>query len=344
MVCPLCKTGKPPNEFPTATVTEDCHHAPLACLRCVVKHAKENGTCTNRNCDARVDPNSKIVQLFQAKLDRMFVDYRKVMKQRAQLLRPQGNVISVSTINGDTEWIPFHVSMRIDDIKDEIHQRLHLPKEQQRLLYNDTNLKPDMTLSDYNIGCNDNISLILPLYCIPEHLDHVIFDLSWEFPSVNPDFLDATCMAFDKTSFVQVIDWNHPANRYYLRNSIKHSEKSFTGPGAKTGHQTIHVYLKHVPHSITHLYFILSSWRSPNLSAFKNPSLKFYEASNDNANLCETTFTHALNSQAVIMCSVVRTGMKWQIFECSTGSLVGGNAKRYNPIRARIEELIRNEI
>lgn len=184
----------------------------------------------------------------------------------------------------------------------------------------------------------------MPLYCVPEHLDHVVFDLSWEFPSENPDFLDATCFAFEKEEFVQVIDWTHSTNKYYLNNSIKHSEKNLTGPGAKTGHQNIHVFLKKVPYNITHLYFTLSSWRSPNLSAFRNPSLKFYEAAAENINLCETTFTHALNSQAVIMCSAVRAGPKWQIFECGAGSLVGGNSKCYNPIRGRIADLIKNEL
>ena len=145
----------------------------------------------------------------------------------------------------------------------------------------------------------------------------MLFDLSWVFPGTNPDFLDATCFAFDKSEFVQVIDWNHPTNQYYLAGSVKHSEKNVTGPGDKTGHQTIHVYLKKVPTNISHLYFVLSSWKSPNLSAFQNPSLKFYETSSENINLCESTFTHALSSQAVIMCSAARVGKEWQILKCS---------------------------
>ncbi|XP_053401088.1 uncharacterized protein LOC128557590 [Mercenaria mercenaria] len=285
-----------------------------------------------------------MVEFFQTKLDRLFVDYSKVLEQRAMMLKPSGDLISVSTINGDTEWFPFRANMRIVELKREIGEKLGLKVEQQRLIYNDKNLKGDARLSDYNIGCNANISLIMPLYCIPEHLDHVVFDLSWEFPAVNPDFLDATCMAFEKDEFIQVIDWTHSSNEYYLNGSIKHSEKNLTGPGAKTGHQTIHVHLKRVPGKITHLYFTLSSWRSPNLSEFRNPSLKFYEASSENVNLCETTFGHALSSQAVIMCSAVRAGTKWQIFECGAGSLVAGNAKCYNPIRARIAELIDNEL
>ena len=198
-----------------------------------------------------------------------------------------------------------------------------------------------MRLKDYGIEKNATISLIVPLYCIPDNLDHVVFDLSWEFPSTNPDFLDATCMAFENTSFVQVIDWNHPTNDYFLKNSVRHTEKNLTGPGAKTGHQTIHVYLKKVPRNITHLFFTLSSWRSPNLSAFHNPSLRFYEASSEGVNLCSTTFTNALSSQAVIMCACICTGNEWFIEECGgADGLANGNAKRYNPIREKIVQLI----
>ena len=77
------------------------------------------------------------------------------------------------------------------------------------------------TLSDYNVTENSALSLIVPLYCIPENLDHVVFDLSWVFPKVNPDFLDASCLAFQKTEFIQVIDWNHSTNDYYLKGKLK---------------------------------------------------------------------------------------------------------------------------
>lgn len=127
-----------------------------------------------------------------------------------------------------------------------------------------------------------------------------------------------------------------------VSDAVEHSAKNETRAGGKIGHQTIHVYLKKLPSTVTHLYFTLSSWRSPNLSAFSNPSLQFYEASDSSTNLCSTTIGHALDSQAVIMCYMVRVSSQWQIFECDVGSLVNGNSKRYNPIRQRISELIKS--
>ena len=129
-------------------------------------------------------------------------------------------------------------------------------------------------LSDYKIQPNANLHLILPLYSVSSDLDDVVFDLSWEFPDKNADFLDATCMAFAKTDFVQVIDWNHSKNEYYLKNSIVHTEENVKDAGSRVGHQVIKVKLAKVPANITHLFFTLSSWKSSNLSGFKKPMLQ----------------------------------------------------------------------
>ena len=79
-------------------------------------------------------------------------------------------------------------------------------------------------LSDYKIPANSSILLIVPLYVVPENLNHVVFDLSWEFPRVNPDFLDASCLAFNGPNFIQLIDWNHSKNNYYLKGMYQYSE------------------------------------------------------------------------------------------------------------------------
>lgn len=130
---------------------------------------------------------------------------------------------------------------------------------------------------------------------------------------------------------------------FFSAGAIQHSTQNVKTAGGRIGHQTIHVYLKRLPSNITHLYFTLSSWKAANLSAFSNPSLQFYEASDPGTNLCSTTITHALSSQAVVICSVVRARNQWQIFECDLNGCVDGNTKKYNPIRERIAYLIENE-
>lgn len=350
MRCFICKKAKPPNEFPTTAISENCNHYPGHCLRCVVKYVKENGHCPHEECETVVEPDCEKVRFFEAKLDRMFVDYSKVLVENRKLVsKSEGPVFSVSAMNGDTAWIPYNPGMTISELKREVESQLCIKETQQNLLYGERGLKDNkgpyqpFTLSDYGITENSSLSLIVPLYCIPENLDHVVFDLSWEFPKMNPDFLDASCFAFEKTEFIQVIDWNHSTNDYYLKDAVQHSAENVKTAGGRIGHQTIHVYLKQLPRNISHLYFTLSSWRAPNLSAFNNPSLQFYEASDAETNLCGTTISHALSSQAVVMCSVVRAGSQWQIFECDVKGCVDGNTKKYNPIRERIAHLIENE-
>lgn len=340
MCCLMCKIPKLPNEFPPEGLTDECTHYLGVCLRCITKYVKEQKKCPQ--CSTAVNPEDEQMIWFEAILNTMFLDYAQVLAETKLAGIPGSEAITVATMNGDTAWIPYKPDMTIAALKRHVRDELNIDESKQKLLYNEQALKNASSLSDYKIPANASIQLIVPLYCVPENLNHVVFDLSWEFPTVNPDFLDASCLTFNAENFIQLIDWNHSKNSYYLKDAVEHSAKNETRAGGKIGHQAIHVYLKKLPSTVTHLYFTLSSWRSPNLSAFSNPSLQFYEASDSSTNLCSTTIGHALDSQAVIMCYMVRVNSQWQIFECDVGSLVNGNAKRYNPIRQRISELIKS--
>lgn len=175
--------------------------------------------------------------------------------------------------------------------------------------------------------------LVILLYAIPEAFDHVVFDLHWGFPVSGCDFLDASCLVYQSSNFLQLAD--------YRRNhlpGITHSG-DVIDEANRIGHHTIHVYLKQIQSNVTHLFFTLSAWNSPNISKYPNPSLKFYEAGNMKKDLCKTTFTHAGNSQAVIMCSLSKnTQGRWEIYE--SGKLSSGNAKNYAPLQSTISKLI----
>ena len=189
-------------------------------------------------------------------------------------------------------------------------------------------------LSDYNIKAFHTIHLMVLLYAIPSHFNHVIFDLFWGYPVRGRDYLDASCLVFSGKTYVNVVDYR---SRVFLNNSIWHSGDVMDDVNRK-GHHTIEVRLKELPASVTHLFFTLSAWDSPTIAQYPNPSLKFFEASNKSKDLCNTSFTHAIHSQAVIMCSVVRGGGQWKIFGCGTPS--AGNAKNYKPLISTIRGLI----
>lgn len=206
---------------------------------------------------------------------------------------------------------------------------------------------------------NATVCLVVCLYSIPDDLDHVTFDLFWGYPIENTqpfssntssflkgllggvaftstcftrDYLDASCMMFRKTKYSGTVDFS---NR--KQPGIEHSGDVMDDKN-RIGHHTIDLHLKKIPTDITHLFFTLSAWSSPTISKFPNPSLKFYDASNKEKDLCSTSFTHANSSQAVIMCSLSKKSGRWQIYK--SGKLSAGNANNYAPLVATIENLI----
>lgn len=196
---------------------------------------------------------------------------------------------------------------------------------------------------------NSKICLVVCLYEIPEYFDHVVFDLYWGLPMTETeswfsflgyeknkeyrvDFLDASCLMFCGLDHYKTIDF-----RQSFEPSVVHSGDRIDD-ASKTGHHTIDVHISKIPHDVTHLFFTLSAWNSPSISKYPNPSLNFFKASNHQNNLCKTSFSHAGNSQAVIMCSVSKPYGRWKIFE--SGKLSAGNAKDYDPLEETITKLI----
>ena len=189
------------------------------------------------------------------------------------------------------------------------------------------------TLSDYGVKPNATICLVICLFTIPENFDDVVFDLHWGYPYHGADYLDASCLIFNKNVFSSVIDYNRRSSI-----AIRHSGDVMDNR-RRIGHHTINVSLKKIPSNVTHLFFTLSAWNSPNIAQYPNPSLKFYDASKPGTDLCKTTFNHARNSRAVVMCSVSRNASgNWEIFE--SGQLSAGNAKHYQPLISTIQKLI----
>jgi len=189
-------------------------------------------------------------------------------------------------------------------------------------------------LSDYHVKPNSTIRLVVMLYEIPEKFNHVVFDLYWDFPDTGTDHLDATCLLLKGKWTLDICDFQNNQNTEAVYHSGDHMDYS-----NKKGHHTINVALKKIPSEITHLFFTLSAWNSPNIAKYPNPSLRFYEKDNPGEDLCKTTFQHAGSSQAVIMCSVSRnTYGRWEIFD--SGQVSKGNAMNYEPLMNTIASLI----
>ena len=105
------------------------------------------------------------------------------------------------------------------------------------------------------------------------------------------------------------------------------------------GHHRITANLASLPQNVTKLYFILSSWNSPNIGHFPNPSFKMFDPSKPDVQLCSYTIQSAASSQAVIMCVAAKNPYdgNWNVFEI--GKLSAGNAKNYTPVETTINNM-----
>lgn len=338
MACIVCNEVKLSKEFAPYNASEECDHPCLTCLRCLVNEAEKNEQCAYPGCNLKIEKKSEKILLFKEMLAQMFVSYETMYTPVVDISGGQPYV-NVTGLTGEYIRIPYKPNTSVCEIKMQIFHKMKIELDKQKLLYDNKEIHmmgPNgrhATLKDYEVRPNSSICLVVCLYSIPEGFNHVVFDLYWGYPASGRDYLDASCLMFTGANFNGLVDYAHKCPH----TSVRHSGDKMDDT-RKKGHHTIDVYLKEVPISITHLFFVLSAWRSPTISKFRMPSLKFYEASAPDKTLCKTTFTHARNSEAVIMCSMSRKMGQWEVFE--SGQLSSGNAKRYSPIKKTIQNLI----
>ena len=170
------------------------------------------------------------------------------------------------------------------------------------------------------------------LYEISESLDNAIFDLFWGYPVSGRDYLDASVLMYNGQSCQAVVDY-----RRRVFNGVSHSG-DIMDDVRRRGHHTINVKLKNLPAAVDKLFFTLSAWNSPNISKYRNPSLRFFDAREPNKQLCSDRMQHAAYSQAIIMCSLCKINGKWKVF--SLRKLSAGNAKIYAPLKQTIGGII----
>ncbi|KAL4237387.1 hypothetical protein ACF0H5_002105 [Mactra antiquata] len=345
MECRKCSVVKLPNEFAPENITEECEHPALLCLRCVVNSVNTTSKCPYPGCNENVEKDDPKLKWFQHILKDMFKEYTVEEEDTSPIkIHPMlmSGSLTITLLTGDSIALGYNANMTILQLKKEIEKSKGIGVFKQKLLYGDVELadyinQQESRLLDYNVKPNSTICLVILLYAIPEAFNDVVFDLYWGYPLGRVDYLDASCLMFGGTSFIDVCDY---------RGSKGHSKYAVTHSGdvmdnvKKIGHHTINIRIKDIPHNITHLFFTLSAWSSPDISRYPNPSLKFYEKSKPGKDLCKTTFHHARASQAVVMCSMSRNSHgRWEIFE--SGKLSAGNAMNYDPIQKTIVSLIK---
>ena len=193
-----------------------------------------------------------------------------------------------------------------------------------------------LNLKDFGIERGATVHMMILMYAIPDHLDHVIFDLSWNYPTSGRDFLDASCLIFNNNNYLGTVNYISGEWPGEIK-AIQHSGDGMDDANQK-GFHTMDIFLKKVPAEVTHLFFALSVWTTPSMSHFKSPALRFYDAAKKEKDLCSTSLVHAANSEACVMCYVKRKPKGWDIFE--SGHLSDGNANNYDPLKETIQKVI----
>ena len=164
------------------------------------------------------------------------------------------------------------------------------------------------------------------LYAVPKHLDKVVFDLNWGYPSTGRDFLDAVAVTFNGQKYLQAVDFQ---TKQCANGAIQHSGDKMDDVNRR-GHHMITVHLKSIPSNITHVFFSLSPWRASTICHFKSPSMRFYEESRPDQMLCTEEISKAGNRQAIVMCSLMKDGDNCLVH--SNGALSNGNLQKFEPL------------
>ncbi|CAG8542208.1 4804_t:CDS:2, partial [Acaulospora colombiana] len=270
----------------------------------------------------------------------------------------------VVRLNGTKITLKIRDITTIKDLKYSLRNKTSIDIAKQKLIFKDvelSNLREDgteSTLKDYGIRANSHVQLIVVLYSITKDqaLTNLAFDLNWGFPKTGQDFLDGTCLIYAGDRLWKKYDYSssfYPSIPY-----IKHSGDIIDNEQEK-GHHKITAKLDELPENVGQLYLILSSWRSPTIGHFRDPSFKLYDENDPDRQLLDYTIQRAANSQAVIMCLINRSNGGESLdpiiatFECfsyfaisgmwnviEVGELSTGNAKNYDPIEKVIRRLL----
>jgi len=241
-------------------------------------------------------------------------------------------------LDGQTHEVTVNVLLTVSDLKTKISTATGVGKKFQRLLSGDTEILEyrsgiQTTLQDYQIKQGSVVQLLRLLYefANTSNLNNITFDLIWGFPKQGRDYLDATCMMYEGMNYKTIVDFTTKEQL-----GVTHSG-DVMDTTAKTGKHIIKISLKEVAKNISHLYFILSAWNTPSIIDFKLPSVKFFDNNAPDVPLNEYSIPSAGESQAVIMCCLLRCDEGWRVM--ALGRKSPGNAREYTEIHKTIAKL-----
>ncbi|CAG8460819.1 17373_t:CDS:10 [Acaulospora morrowiae] len=355
MKCSKCSLDKLSREFPSDIVSQKCGHVSTYCLKCLMNHfqaPKDTRQCPE--CQAVLTQkeirdlnNSWEKAPFRIDIENISQIKSSNSKNDSEL-SVSGNATAgsfyVVLLNGQKMKFELENLKTVIALKEALKVQTGVEVSKQKLIHKGVEMNSYNTgrvqnsLGEYGIASDSHIQLIVLLYSISKELSvqNLTFDLFWGYPVTGCDYLDGTCMLYMGNTNWRKFDYQSTA--YPDIRDMKHSGDVMDHVNRR-GHHRITANLANLPENVTKLYFILSSWNSPNIGHFPNPSFKMYDTMTPHINLCTYTIQSAASSQAVIMCCVGKNSLDgtWAVYE--VGKLSNGNAKNYAPIEYTIGTL-----
>ncbi|XP_072015821.1 uncharacterized protein [Amphiura filiformis] len=335
MECLKCRKKKLSKEFPSFTLNEDCDHAPLHCLRCVTAHAESfaketKRKCSFTSCDKEIDESK--LRMCYIELDALFPE----VHPSSSVTIPDAAHLIIKRLDGVTINIPYqHALLTVHQVKCEIEKQMKLDIKKQCLVFKGQEIKDSLQgkpniLSECGVRPGDTIFLMILLYAIPPNLTKVVFELFFGWPDAGKDYLDASALIFSNKEYQGVADYKSLG---FAGKAVYHSGDR-QDRVRKEGKHRIKVDLSILPEEITHIFFTLSSYKSPDISHFKKPTLRFFDESKPDKMLCPDQIKKAGKSQAIVMCSLTKMFDQWYVHD--NGATSKGNVKDYEPLKTTI--------
>lgn len=339
MQCVKCGELRLSSEFPQRT-SRACTHPPFWCLECLINNTK-NGKCPE--CQAPMTP------LEIQKLENYFI----LVTQDDKFNAPQVTTgdkspeaqgyITVTLLTGENTRIAYNGKLSVEFLQAQVQEALHIPVRHQKLFYKNQDVKvynkngKPLSIAESQLPPGSMVQCMRLMYAIGRNsgLNKVVFDLGWGYPATGRDYLDGSCMVYNKQKLLFPIDYSNwkvsstGEDLYHSGDIMNHTNR--------TGKHTINLSLKNLPLHITHLFFVLSAYKCNDISLFPNPTVSLCKKW-DPRPLCEYSVTSAGKSQAVIMCCLSRNDEGgWTVL--AIGKPSSGNVKVYAGIQETIAGL-----
>jgi len=325
MECSSCHRLRLAAEFPSRT---KCEHFHSVCIECC-----DGAVSGSDSCPLLLAENKEVIRS-QLRAFRTAVDGDTTTASPSQITRVRLLDGTVMLIRG---------LYTAANIRDRVARRTNRLQNMVRLVHNGVELESSQNVP---FGSQLHACVLLLARCDPDAV--LLFDLSWDHPLKDPQYLDATCMIFcdDQKQSSDCVNFTRKTSS--LCPGVKFEAGS---RGDSHQNQQIKVELGSIPKEVSRLYFILSTFpkleadsqgwvkrtqiMDPNL--YKNPRLNLTDVTTG-----ESLVKYPIDAKSaacVVVCLLSRAPKStcWEVSEIGRPSQ--GHAEDLAGVKKTIETL-----